>query len=97
MGPDRSFVSLPEEELRARTLLMELAPPTPPGARWDAIWPNILSQCVIRLVELKKIANEYRNAGVMAFPGWQRPGERTPKDDYLVHRGTQVHAQGTLL
>jgi three-Cys-motif partner protein len=87
MGPDKSSVSLPLEEQRAREMLLNLAPVGGAGARWDSIWPVVLSCCVIRLKELKRIANEYRKTGVLDFPQWPGNKKRTPEDEYLVRRG----------
>ena len=87
MGPDRSSVSLPREEQRARKMLLDLVPTDGAGARWDSVWPIVLSRCVIRLKELKRIANEYRKEGVLEFPTWPGKPKRTPEDEYLVRRG----------
>lgn len=81
-------MSLPLEEKRARKRLLELAPIEGVGERWDTIWPILLSNCAIRLKELKQIANEYRKQGISEFPTWP-PGNkrRTPDDKFLVRRG----------
>jgi len=98
MGPDRRSVSLPLEEIRARRMLLDLAPLAGRGSRWDALWPVVLSQCVIRLSDLKRIANEYRKSGALVFPGWPTASKRVPEDDYLVLRGEDsAHFQSSLI
>jgi three-Cys-motif partner protein len=97
MGPDRSSVSLVDEEQRARAMLRELAPQGGPGVRWDSIWPVVLSRCVIRLTDLKRISNEYRKSGVLEFPAWPAGSKRTPEDAYLVHRGATAMIQTSLI
>lgn len=87
MGPDRSSVSLAREEQRARELLLDLAPQDGSIVRWDAVWPVVLSRSVIRLKDLKSIANEYRKSGALVFPGWPPGSKRTPEDDYMLRRG----------
>lgn len=87
MGPDRSSVSLPREEQRARQLLLDLTPLDGSTVRWDAVWPVVLSRCVIRLKRLKEIANEYRKSGALVFPNWPAGAKRTPEDDYVLHSG----------
>ena len=94
MGPDRSMVSLLREEQRARQLLHNLVPSEGPGIRWDTIWPEVLTRCVIRLTALKRIANEDRKAGILDFPGWPTGTKRTPEDGYLVRRGHTEMLQG---
>ena len=95
MGPDRSSVSLPLEEQRARQMLLNLVPDEGAGARWDSVWPVVLARCVIRLKDLRRIANEYRKQGVLDFPGWPGSMKRTPEDAYLVRRGkTQYGSKG---
>lgn len=93
MGPDRSSVSLASEECRARDLLLEFAP-TSEAIRWDALWPKVLSRCVIRLTDLKRIANEHRRSGALLFPGWPAGAKRVPDDNYLVCRRHSSKAQG---
>ncbi|MGY2735570.1 three-Cys-motif partner protein TcmP [Sphingomonas sp. UYP23] len=96
MGPDRSSISLVDEEQRARALLRDLPPADGPGVRWDSVWPVVLSRCVIRLTDLKRIANEYRKSGVLEFPGWPTTPKRTPEDEYLVRRGATTMMQAPL-
>jgi hypothetical protein len=96
MGPDRSSISLMDEEKRARVMLLDLVPASGVGIRWDAVWPVVLSRCVIRLTDLKRIANEYRKSGALEFPDWPRPANRTPKNDYLVRRGGEALVQRRL-
>lgn len=87
MGPDRSSVSLRAEEDRARTLMRELAPAAPATMLWGALWPVILSRCVIRLTDLKRLANDDRKAGFLEFPQWPTAGKRVPEDNYTLRRG----------
>lgn len=87
MGPDKSMISLPTEAKRATMMMRDLAPISGRGVRWDAIWPEVLSRCVIRLTDLKKIANDERKAGTLIFPDWPRTTKRVPDDHYLVKRG----------
>jgi hypothetical protein len=86
MGPDRSMVSLSSEAQRARQMLRDLVPSSQPAVRWGTIWPEVLSRCVIRLTDLKRIANEDRKAGILEFPGWPAGAKRTPEDNYLVRK-----------
>ena len=91
MGPDRSSISLVDEDRRARDLLLTLVPQGGPGVRWDSIWPMVLTRHIIRLKDLKRIANEYRRSGVLEFPDWPAGAKRTPEDGYLVRRsGTEM-------
>ena len=97
MGPDRSSVSLPREEERAGRLLLDLVPSDGTMVRWDAVWPLVLSRCVIRLTDLKRMANGYRRSGALIFPGWPAGSKRTPDDGYLVRRGENVMSQRSLI
>lgn len=98
MGPDRSAISLPMETQRARDLLLALAPYDGSAVRWDEVWPAVLSRCVIRLTELKRIANELRKSRELVFPGWPDGSKRTPNDDYLLRRGpTKTTSQQALI
>ena len=97
MGPDRSSVSLVDEDRRARDLLLERVPQGGPGIRWGDIWPAVLTRHVIRLKDLKRIANEYRRSGVLEFPDWPAGSKRTPEDGYLVWRSGKALVQATLI
>jgi hypothetical protein len=90
IGPDRSMVSLPNEAQRARQMLHDLVFPPGPDVRWGEIWPEVLSRCVIRLMDLKRIANEDRKAGILEFPDWPDGAKRTPENHYLVRRGNKI-------
>lgn len=98
MGPDRSSVSLPREAERARRMLLELPPSDGSLIRWDAAWPLVLSRCVVRLTDLKRMANEMRKSGDLDFPGWPAGAKRTPEDAFGFRRGARRdESQGALL
>ena len=97
MGPDRATISLRTEEVRARTLMRKLVSSDKAGLLWGSLWPLVLSQCVIRLTDLKRIANEDRRASVLEFPTWPNANKRVPEDNYLVRIGSVATMQGFLL
>ena len=97
MGPDRSSISLVDEDRRARDLLLNLVPLGGPGVRWDSIWPMVLTRHIIRLKDLKRIANEYRRSGVLEFPDWPAGAKRTPEDGYLVRRSGKEMVQTSMI
>jgi hypothetical protein len=97
VGPDRSSVSLREEETRARILMQDLAPDREGTISWGALWPVVLSRCVVRLTDLKRLANEDRRAGVLEFPTWPSASKRVPEDDYPVRRRRVGGIQTSLL
>ncbi|MEG8016906.1 three-Cys-motif partner protein TcmP [Sphingomonas sp. LR55] len=97
MGPDRSSISLVAEEQQAGDLLRTQVPQGGPGVRWDAVWPVVLTRHVIRLKDLKRIANDYRKMDILEFPTWPAGTVRTPKDDFLVRRGSASMVQAALI
>jgi three-Cys-motif partner protein len=86
MGPDTSIVSLNNERHLARERLISMTQVPGPPMRWGDVWPNILSNYVITLSDLRKIANKERKAGKIDFIDWPKL-KRIPEDNYLIKRG----------
>ena len=80
--PLRAF--LRREADAARKKLSSLIPTDGRSVRWDAIWPTVLADHVIRKKELGRIVNEMRKAHALLIPAWSSNRKQVPDDDYLI-------------
>ncbi len=85
MAPDPAEAYLAGELANAKTLLLDLTPPTPSTVMWGDIWPKVLERHVVSLPQLKAIASDLRKAGRLSFLNWA-PRKRSPDDHYRFQR-----------
>ena len=85
MAPNDFVTFSKVQQAAAERSLLELSPMAPDTIRYDKLWPLVLSQHVIRLTELHKIAARLRKEGRLVFPDWE-PRKRIPQNGYRVQR-----------
>lgn len=79
--------NLDREAIGARRLLLDSIP-TQGGIKWDALWPVVLSEHVIREGDLGRIVNDLRKGDILSVPEWRSPKKRKPEDHYMIFRGS---------
>jgi hypothetical protein len=89
MAPDPNRAFLAAEDVKARSMLLDIVPASGNGVRWSTVWPR-LAKNVVRLTDPNRAANEFRKDGSLAFPSWGGGRKSVPEDDYLVLRGPML-------
>jgi three-Cys-motif partner protein len=85
MAPNELTHFLENERRQAKDTLIKLTPSPPNFIRYDALWPQVLLQHVVRLTDVNKLAAELRANEKLIFPDWER-GRRVPQQAYRVQR-----------
>lgn len=83
--PLRAF--LRKEGEAAKRQLLALISAEGRRLRWDAVWPQVLADRVIRKSELGRVVNNLRKADVLDIPAWTSNRKQVPDDDYLIAQG----------
>jgi len=74
-----------EQEVAARSALVDLIPEAPASVRYGDVWPAVLARHGVRLRRLARIAAELRAGGTLKFLDWAQR-KQVPDDDYRVQR-----------